>query len=189
MLLGLQHFGGRGACWSFEMGLRRMISTCSLTRIYKNQTTRWLVHSLNTFGAKTSHGQLKIHKIHHGLNLGEAITFPLIVFSAYSLQLSIGATSKWHFALGLPSGNPKIPITGTSTTLGAHNFACRPLIVMRSKAKLQPSLRNFQRYVPHCQHMRKSSQFPTFSGQESNYQFDSQPFSFGHNLCFRCSNG
>jgi len=28
----------------------------------------------------------------------------------------------------------------------------------------------------------------TFSGRESNCQFDSQPF-FGHNLCFKCLNG
>jgi hypothetical protein len=38
-----------------------------------NQTS-WLVHS-----AKTSHEHTRIHKIHHGLNLGEATTFPLIV--------------------------------------------------------------------------------------------------------------
>jgi hypothetical protein len=48
---------------------------------YTNQTTSWLVHSLSTFGARTSHGQTRTHKIHHGLNLGEATTFPLIVFS------------------------------------------------------------------------------------------------------------
>jgi hypothetical protein len=40
----------------------------------------WLVHSLSTFGARTSHEQTWIHKIHHGLNLGEATTFPLIVY-------------------------------------------------------------------------------------------------------------
>jgi hypothetical protein len=55
-----------------------------------NQTTSWLVHSLNTFGARTSHGQPWTHKIHHGPDLGETIAFPLIVFFA-SLH---GATSK-----------------------------------------------------------------------------------------------
>jgi hypothetical protein len=31
------------------------------------------------FGAKMSHMQTQIHKIHHGSNLGEATTFPFIV--------------------------------------------------------------------------------------------------------------
>jgi len=38
------------------------------------------MHSWNTFGAKTSHGQTQTHKIHHGLDLGEATTFPLTVY-------------------------------------------------------------------------------------------------------------
>jgi hypothetical protein len=38
------------------------------------------MHSLSTFGAKTNHGQTQIHKIHHGPDLGEATTFPLIVY-------------------------------------------------------------------------------------------------------------
>ncbi len=38
------------------------------------------MHSWNTFGAWTSHMQTQTHKIHHGPNLGEAITFPLIIF-------------------------------------------------------------------------------------------------------------
>jgi hypothetical protein len=47
----------------------------------QNQITSWLVHSLNTFGARTSHGQIQIHKTHHSLDLGEATTFPLIIYS------------------------------------------------------------------------------------------------------------
>ncbi len=44
------------------------------------------MNSWSTFGVKKSHGQIrthkihKIHKIHHGLDLGEATTFPLIVY-------------------------------------------------------------------------------------------------------------
>jgi hypothetical protein len=38
------------------------------------------MHNLSTFGAKTSHGQTQIHKIHQGSELGEATTFPLIVY-------------------------------------------------------------------------------------------------------------
>jgi hypothetical protein len=42
--------------------------------------TSWLVHSLNTFGARTNHGHPRTHKTHHGPNLGDATTFPLIVY-------------------------------------------------------------------------------------------------------------
>jgi hypothetical protein len=38
------------------------------------------MHSLNTFGAMMNHGQIQIHKIHHGPDLEEATTFPLIVY-------------------------------------------------------------------------------------------------------------
>jgi hypothetical protein len=52
----------------------------SLTRTYTNQTTSWLVHNYSTFGAKTSHEQIRTHKTHHDPNMGEAITVPLIVY-------------------------------------------------------------------------------------------------------------
>jgi hypothetical protein len=45
-----------------------------------NQTTSELVCNCNIFGARTNHGHTQIHKIHHAPNLGEATTFPLIVF-------------------------------------------------------------------------------------------------------------
>jgi hypothetical protein len=67
-------WGDRGACWS-----SRMTSFNHSHKPAQNQTTSWLVHSWNTFSARTSNGQTQIHKIHHGPNLGEATTFPLIV--------------------------------------------------------------------------------------------------------------
>jgi hypothetical protein len=42
--------------------------------------------------------------------------------------------------------------------------------------------------IPHHLRERKSGQFPTLSGRESNCQFDFGP-SFDHNLCFRYPNG
>jgi hypothetical protein len=36
--------------------------------------------SLNTFGARMNHGQTWTHKTHHDLEMGEATTFPLIIF-------------------------------------------------------------------------------------------------------------
>ncbi len=112
--------------------------------------------------------------LHQGLNLGEATTFPLIVYFAplftiartwakpppsplqYTLHLSPRPTSKWLFVSRLPNGNPEITKVETPATLWGYNFMCRPLIEMRSKAKLQPSLRSFHQCVACHLHMRKS---------------------------------
>jgi hypothetical protein len=110
------------------MSIERMTSNQSLTRTYTNQITSWLVHSLSTFGARKSHGQIWTHKTHHGPDLGEATTFPLIVY----FVLGHGTNTQMTFC----PGSPKIPKVGILTTLGVHNFVCRPLIDMRSEAKL-----------------------------------------------------
>ncbi len=62
------------------MGTRKSDNHQLVTQICTNQTISWLVHNLSTFGARTSHGQIRADKIHHGLDLGEATTFPLIVY-------------------------------------------------------------------------------------------------------------
>jgi hypothetical protein len=80
------------------------------------------VHNQSTFGAWTNHEQTQTHKTHRGLDLEEATTFSLIVFSVLG-----------HKAITQMSFCPKI---GTPMTLEAHNFVCRPLIEMRSKTKL-----------------------------------------------------
>jgi hypothetical protein len=43
---------------------------------------------------------------------------------------------KCHFVSRLPSWSPKFSQLGTPTTLGAHNFVCRPPIEVKFKAKL-----------------------------------------------------
>ncbi len=54
------------------------------------------MHSWSTFGVRMSHKQLGTHKTHHGLDLGEATTFPFIVYS-----------TPFHFLPHVPSGkNP-----------------------------------------------------------------------------------
>ncbi len=73
------------------------------------------------------------HKTHHNPNLGEATTFPLII---YSTPLHEGHIQMFFFFLGFPGGSLEIPTIRTSTTLGAHNLVCRPLIAMRCQAKL-----------------------------------------------------
>jgi hypothetical protein len=71
------------------------------------------VRSRNTFGARTSHGLTWTHKTHRGSNLGEATTFPFIVY----FVPSHGPTLKFHFVPGLPGVNPEIPKVETLVTL------------------------------------------------------------------------
>jgi hypothetical protein len=46
------------------------------------------MRSLSVFGVKTRHEQTQAHKIHHGPDLGEAITFHLIVYSMLGRETS-----------------------------------------------------------------------------------------------------
>ncbi len=56
-------------------------------------------------------------------------------------------------------GSPKIPKIGTPVTLDAHNLVCIPPIEVRSKEKLQPQSKAFQRYVTCHLKVRKSGDF------------------------------
>jgi len=98
----------------------------------QKQITSWLVHSWSTFGVRTNHGQIQTHKTHHGPDLGKPSPSPL----EYTMCMATGPAPKCHFVSGLQSESLEIPTIMTFTTLGAHNFACRPPIEMRSQAKL-----------------------------------------------------
>jgi len=70
------------------------------TDLHKTNTW-WLVHSWSTFGARTNHGQTWTHKTHHGPDLGEATTFPLILYfvpphEAHIQMVFCLGTPKWE---------------------------------------------------------------------------------------------
>ncbi len=161
---------GRGVCQSFGMGLGRIDKLQLLTRTCTKPTqgAQCIVGTFLVLGQETNN--LGLTRFTTARTQGKPPPSPL----QYTLRLSTGATSKWLFVPRLPCGSPEIPTIGIPMTLGAHNFACKPLIAMQSKAKLQPSSRVFQWYVARCLHGRKSNRFLTFSGRESNYQFDSR---------------
>jgi hypothetical protein len=98
----------------------------------QNQPTSWLVLIQNTLSVKTSHGQPWTHLIHHGPDLGEATTFPHIVFSVLLRRTCI--------RMALFPGTPKVESRNypslDSRTLGAHNFSPQPLIKTRFDANL-----------------------------------------------------
>jgi hypothetical protein len=67
------------------------------------------MHNWSTFDARTNHKQTWTHKTHHGLDLGEATTFPLIVFYV----LGHGACTQMSFCLETPNlGSLKFPKLG-----------------------------------------------------------------------------
>jgi hypothetical protein len=72
------------------------------------------------------------HKIHHGLDSGEATTFPHIVFSA--------ALHGGYIQMALFPGTPKLESRNcpdwSPGTLGAHNSRLQSPIAMRSEPKL-----------------------------------------------------
>jgi hypothetical protein len=80
------------------MGNRKSDKHQLLTQTCTNQTTSWLVHSLNTFGATMKHGQTRTHKTHHSPNLGESTTFYFIVYSVPLHEAHI----QMAFCLGTP---------------------------------------------------------------------------------------
>jgi hypothetical protein len=87
------------------------------------------MHNWNTLGAWMSHEHTQIHKTCHNSNLGEATTFPLIIFSMIGQK----ATPKCHFSQDPQVKSPKILKIGTPAILEAHNFLCRPSIKLMSK--------------------------------------------------------
>ncbi len=89
------------------------------------------MHSWDTFGALMSHGQTQTHKTHHSLDLGEATTFPLIVF----FVPNHGVDTQMSFCPRTPKLESRNSQNWVPTTLGAHNFVCKPLIEMRFEAK------------------------------------------------------
>ncbi len=76
---------------------------------------------------------------------------------------------------------------GTPATLEGNNFANKPLIEMRLKAKLWLLLRDFQWYLHAlCKQVNwVNSRLFLVKSQTASLTFDP---SFGHNLCFRCPN-
>ncbi len=151
---------GRGACQSSEMGLGRSDKLYSLTRTCTKLTPsgQCIVEALLVLGRATGNSDTQDSP---RPELGGSHHLP-----PYSILYasSRGPHPNGLFVPRLPSGNPEIATTRTSTTLRAHNFLCRPLIAMRSKAKLQPSLGAFQWYVACCLHVRESGPDFQWSG-------------------------
>ncbi len=137
---------GRGACWSFRMGLRR-IDKLIHSHGPAHNPHKVVSAQLEHLWCQDNHGQHGHTRLTTARTWGKPPPSPL----QYSLRRSAETTSKWLFfpgLPGLPAGSPEIPSCGTPGTLEPHNFASRPRIEVRSEAaKLQLLSRVFQRYV------------------------------------------
>jgi len=91
----------------------------------QNQTTSWLVHSRSTFGATTSHEQTQTQKTHHNPDLGEATTFPFIIYFVPLHEAHPNGILSRDSQVGVP----KFP------QLGLPQF-CRP-ITLRAELQLK----------------------------------------------------
>jgi hypothetical protein len=78
------------------------------------------MRSWSTFGARMNHKQTQTHKTHHSSNLGEATTFPFIIFSMIGLPWDLHPNV--ILSRNPQLGNLEIGEIGFPTTLEAHNF-------------------------------------------------------------------
>ncbi len=110
--------GVEGACRGSEMGLGR-VTSFSITHLNLHPTNHKLVSSL--FRAplvlRRTTGDFGLTRLTTAWTRGKPPLSPI----QYTLQFSTGATSKWFFVPGLPSGSPEFLTTGTLTILKAHN--------------------------------------------------------------------
>jgi hypothetical protein len=99
------------------------------------------MHNWNTFDAWTNHGHTRTHKTHHDLGLGGSHDHPTYsVLCNEPQELHSNVILSW----GSQVESHEIPKIESSRTLEGHNFLCKPLIKVRSEAKLQPLSKTFQ---------------------------------------------
>jgi hypothetical protein len=145
------------------------------------------VHNWNTFGARTSHEQTRTHKTHHGLDLGEATTFPFIVYFVHghgaNIQMSLcPRTPKWE------SWVPKFPKLGLLRFWGPITLSIDLWLRWHMKKSCSPcqELSKVCRMPPTRKEIGAISWLLVVGSQIANLTFGP---SFGHNLCFKNSNG
>jgi hypothetical protein len=184
MLLNLQHFGGRRVCSNSGMRLGQVKSGWILHMNLHKPNKNLVMHSYNTFEARMSHGT-QTHKTHHNLDLGEATTFPLIIFFV--------SRHMGYIQMSFCPRTPKLGVPKFSK-LGLPRF-WRP-ITFCSHLQLRWGLRQscsphreLSKYMWHatCTQVNQGGSWLLMV----NSQIDTLIFSpsFDHNLCFMHSNG
>ncbi len=174
-------FGGKRVCWSSGMGLGRMTSTHSLTWTYTKPNNKLVSALQNTFGARTSHKQIRTHKTHHGLDSPP---------SPYSI---LRASPRGPHSIGILSRNsqmgvPKLPTLGFPRLWGPITLCANLRLRWGLKQSCNPRRELFNNISPATwtQGNWIDSWFLVVRSQIGNLTPDP---SFGHNLCFKSPNG
>ncbi len=139
------------------------------------------MHNLSTFGARKNHEQLRTHKTNHDPDLGEAITFPLIVFYAPLHEAHI----QMAFCPERVPKSPQLRLPQLWEPITMH--ANLPLWWdLKQSCSLRWDLSNGMLYTTCTWVNRVDSWLLMVRSQIVNLTF---VLSFGHNLCFKCPNG
>jgi hypothetical protein len=143
------------------------------------------MRSWNTFGAHTNHEHTWTHMTHHGPDLGEVTTFPLIVLFMPTYE----AYTQMSFCLGPPNlGIPKFPKLGLSQIWKHITFFVNLWLRWGLKFFYSPCQEhsNNMWHTTCTQVNQGNSQLIVVENQIGS--LIPNP-SFGHNLCFKYSNG
>jgi hypothetical protein len=139
----------------------------------------------NTFSARTSHGQTRTHKTHHNPDLGEATTFPFIIYYAplheAHIQMAFLSQDSQMGVLKLP--RLELPQLCEAITLCADLWS--GWILKQSCSPCQELSKNLLQST-YTQENQVDSRLLVVGNQTANFTIG---HSFGHNLCFRCPNG
>ncbi len=133
------------------------------------------LHSGTPLGVGTSHEHFgPLHTPRPGLG-GSHHLPPYNILCNAPPRLHPNGSFSRDSQVGVPKLSRNCP-EWSPGTLGAHNSRLQSLIATRSKPKLYPSSRSFQRRIALSIRRSGRGRFLTFNGRESNWQFDSRPF-------------
>ncbi len=166
---------GRGACQKSQDQTRKRDQKIKLEFASKTNHKVVSSHSRTPLGVGTSHGHFDTQDSPRPGLKGNHHLPPYSILCNAQRGLHPNGSFSQDSQVGVPKLSRNCP--GWSLgTLSAHNSRLHSLIVTRSEPKLQPSSRSFQRHVALLIRRSGRGRIPTFSGRESNWQFDSRPF-------------
>ncbi len=143
------------------------------------------MHSWNTFGARMSHMQTQTHKTHHDLDLGEATTFPLIVYYVPLQEAHIQMT----FCPGTPKWESRNSQTWNSRNFWEPITLCVELWSRwgpKQSCSPRQDLSKGMLHITCMQGNRGDSWLLMVGSQIANLTLN---LSFGYNLCFSIQMG
>jgi hypothetical protein len=143
------------------------------------------MHSWSIFGAWMSHGQTRTHNTRHGLDLGEATTYSLVIF----FVLDHGACTQMLFCPRIPKlGVPKLFKLGLLQLWRPITFCANFRLKWGPKksCNLCQEHSNDMWHATYTQVNQGNFWLLVVGSQIDNLILD---LSFGHNLCFKYPNG